>query len=59
MMVPLDFSPRCRTGLFSFFVFKKNGASRAAKSSGGFMNYTGWIAVAIAVLQIVKESMDD
>ena len=23
------------------------------------MNYTGWIAVAIAVLQIVKESMDD
>ena len=23
------------------------------------MNYTGWIAVAIAVLQIVKDSMDD
>ena len=37
----------------------ENGVSRAAKSNGGVMNYTGWIAVVIAVLQVIKETMDD
>lgn len=58
MMVPPDF---CHWNLYRALraIHTHGGASRAADTQGEHMNPLAWIPVAIAVLQVIKETWDD